>query len=734
MPTADQLPSSLRKVPILVAQALQKYHFERQPLDEDKAREWIKAYMEALDYNHLIFLASDYNEFLAEYPPKLPQMTMQRGDISPAFEIFKRFRDRLQARIEWVKANLAKPITFTDNDFFERDRTKAAWPATMEEADNLWHLRIKADLLEKKLAEKKPDPNSKTPDKKPEDYVKAVLQRYDRFYRAALDYDAEDILQLYLSSLAGLYDPHSMYMSPSTLEDFAISMKLSLVGIGAVLSSEDGYCVIKDIVPGGPAQLCEKIHINDKIIAVAQGSGPWIDIIDMKLRNAVQLIRGQKDTVVRLRVVPADATDPSTHFDIALKREVIALAAQQASAQIVERSLADGKTQKIGVIDLPSFYGDIDPSDKPSGGATPRSTTEDVKALVSKLKAEGVDGIILDLRRNGGGLLDEAVNLTGLFIGNGPVVQVKDQNGIINVRDATTPTGKPFYTGPLIVLTSRLSASASEIFAGALQNYNRAIIVGDKSTHGKGTVQAVVELGKYLAEIGGESQKAGALKITIQKFYLPNGHSTQNRGILPDISIPSANDFLKIGEADEPHALQWDEISPSKFTLFHYAPLDIISKLRAASQARLASDKLFAMVREDIERLRVRMDTGRISLNEKTRLAEQQSDEQRKKEFDKLQKQVIQNDHSKVRRFILKDDSSPLTVEELSKDAKMPKDPAALQDDDDSGTSTGDTHTNNVDLYLRETLNIMSDYLNLLKKPPVETLTATTAPAPTGTH
>lgn len=719
LPSADQLTPALRKSAVLVAQMLQQYHFARQPLDEARSREWLKSYMEALDYNHLIFLSTDLEEFSNTYAASLPRLTMNR-DISPAFDIFKRFRERLDLRMSWVKKRVEKPFDFSSNMEFERDRTKASWPTTLEEADALWEMRLKSDMLQEHLTEKKT-----------EDPAKSVEHRYERFHRTAQDYDAEDIFQLYLSTLASIYDPHSQYMSPSTLEDFSINMKLSLVGIGAVLSSEDGYCVIKEIIPGGPADLSGKIKTNDKIVAVAQGEAAWVDIIDMKLRNAVQLIRGQKGTIVRLKVIPADAADASKKVEIPLVRDVIQLAAQQATAQLVQKTLADGKVQKIGVIELPSFYGDVggDEMSQAGNSAKPHSTTQDVKVLLEYLKGEGIDGLVLDLRRNGGGLLDEAVNLTGLFIGRGPVVQVKEQNGTIKVRASDQST--PFYTGPLVVLTSRQSASASEIFAGALQNYKRAIIVGDKSTHGKGTVQAVLELGRYLnisdVNTEGDSIKIGALKLTIQKFYLPDGHSTQNRGVIPDISLPSINDYLKIGEADAPHALPWDEIKPTQFALFKPDPTDIVSKLKVQSSNRINGDKLFGLLKDEIERLRVRIDTGRISLNEKTRLAERSADDARRKSFEVLQKQLAQTDNSTVKRLIIKDSGANLTVAESSKDPKK-KESMLLGRDDDEASPLPQGFS--ADLHLRETLNIMSDYLTLYGAPPVDTLTATTASQP----
>lgn len=709
-----ELTPELKKTPIIVSQLLQQYHFARQPIDEMKAHEWVDAYMKALDYNHMFFYESDLAKFQNKWSSQLPGMT-NHGDMTMAYAIFDVFRRRLDERVAWIEERLKKPFNFDADDYYDIDRSKTPWPKDKPEADNLWERRLKFDILQEKLATKKANKD------KNEDPIKTVAKRYQRLQKTSLDYDNEDIVQTYLSALTELYDPHSQYMSPSTLDDFAIGMKLSLVGIGAVLTSEDGYCTVKEIIPGGPADMDKKLKVNDRIVAVAQGDEPYVDVVDMKLRNVVKMIRGEKNTEVKLKIIPANAPDPSQLKEIKLTRDKIELTAQQASAQVIERKEEDDKIARIGVIELPSFYGDIGSDDDTTSETSARSTTEDVTLLLEKLKHEKIDGLILDLRRNGGGLLDEAIRLTGLFIDQGPVVQVKDNNGKIRVRGISNKHSA-LYNGPMIVLTSRQSASASEILAGALQNYERAIIVGDKSTHGKGTVQAVVELNRFLSA---PNQNSGAVKLTIQKFYLPNGHSTQNRGIVPDISLPSYNDYLKIGETDFPHALPWDEIKPAKFQKVDSSELEWVKELRKRSQKRIANNKLFQLFIEDVQRLKKRMEEGKISLNEAKRLKERNVEKARRDKIRELEKKSTQVD-AKTMKYVIKEskDHKPEVVVEEPKPKTEPtttKDnPSAnpLNDDDEEATYA-------VDLHLKETVGIMTDLLVLEKQAPHDAIAAT---------
>lgn len=754
---------------ILVQKLLQDHHFAGKPLTEEKAREWIRAYMEALDYNHAFFLESDLKAYQDNYAPQLAKLT-QRGDITPAYEIFSGFNDRVRERLDWIKRRLTLPFDFSSEQTYEIDRTRVGWPADLTAAEELWERRLKFDLLREKLVTQ----TAKAEKKKEEDPLTTVTKRYDRLLKNLEDYDNEEISQLYLTALASLYDPHSSYMSPSTLEDFSIGIKLALVGIGAVLSSEDGYCIIKELVPGGPADLDGRLKVGDKIVGVAQGEGHFEDIVDMKLRNAVKKIRGPKNTIVRLQVIPVGSSAGELR-EIQITRDEVKLSAQQASATIFDlpksgtaapvsvqslqpenpapastnlwdqlksriQGKSDSKTDlapveipgkkadvwRVGVIDLPSFYGEVGGADSAASGngATPRSTSEDVELLIQQLNRASVDGVILDLRKNGGGLLDEAVALTGLFIDQGPVVQVRDGKGTVIQRTDENPG--ILYRGPLLVLVGRRSASASEIVAGALQNYDRAIIVGEKSTHGKGTVQAVVELGKFLQRPDQSQPKAGAMKLTIQKFYLPNGHSTQNRGVIPDITIPSPLDYMKIGESDLPNPLPWDEIQPARFEPLRIDP-SVNAVLKDKSKERLSSDPDVTFLQQDIEKVRARLETGTISLNESRRLEEKKVDDQRNEQRKKIEERIQQVLAPTIHLVIDAKKDAAVATE------KNPKKKKPTLEESADGESEGVTDAVDLaeTLELREGLRIMTDWLFLSSPGQAATIAKDKEPART---
>ena len=450
-----------------------------------------------------------------------------------------------------------------------------------------------------------------------EEIVKLITRRYARQMRMLMEFDQDEVLQIYLTALCHAYDPHSDYMSKSSLENFNISMKLSLFGIGAVLRFEDGYCKIMELMPG-PAQRSGQVKPNDRIIMVAQGTNELVDVVDMKLNKVVELIRGPKGTAVRLTIIPADAPDPSIRKQVTLIRDEIKLEDQEAKAKIIELPSPAGPAGpplRIGLLDLPSFYADLE-----SRKATRKSTTTDVARLLTKLKEQGVAGVVLDLRRNGGGSLEEAINLTGLFIKEGPVVQVRDPNGKVTVDEDTDDS--ILYDGPLVVLTSRASASASEILAGALQDYGRALVVGDISTHGKGTVQSLVNLGPLLRV----TNNLGAIKFTIRKFYRASGSSTQLRGVVPDIILPSVANHYDGGEASLTNALPWDTIPSAKFE-----PVNLIkpclTELKKRSDERIAASKDWDLVRREIERYKKIKDEKSVSMNEAQRLKEKKEAE-----------------------------------------------------------------------------------------------------------
>jgi carboxyl-terminal processing protease len=471
-------------------------------------------------------------------------------------------------------------------------------------------------------------PPKKTDD---EEVVETLSHRYHRTLRFFTEWTNEDVLQTYLTALARVYDPHSDYLGRPQLEQFSISMNLSLFGIGAELISEDGYCKIRRLLPGGPAFKSKLIKENDRIVAVAQSNQPPVDVVEMSLNKAVQLIRGPKGTEVQLTIIPA-GTDASTRTVVTLVRDQIPLEDSAAKAKIIEMPDSHGGTLRLGVIDLPSFYATFDTSaskDKPE----PKSTTADVAKLLDKLKQEKVAGVILDLRFNGGGSLDEAIKLTGLFVRTNPVVLIRDEQG--RRQEADDPDPSVRYEGPLVVLTSRHSASASEILAGALQDYGRALIVGDSSTHGKGTVQQVNQLRSLIRMDRSLTNDPGALKLTIKKFFRPSGASTQLKGVIPDIVLPSvANESKDIGERALDNPLPWDTISGAKYDHFNLVE-PYLGELRRRSVDRVAADKEFAYVREDVELFKKHQADKTISLNEQQRLMEQEDNEARQKARDK---------------------------------------------------------------------------------------------------
>ncbi|HET7536614.1 MAG TPA: carboxy terminal-processing peptidase, partial [Candidatus Didemnitutus sp.] len=485
----------------------------------------------------------------------------------------------------------------------------------------------------------------------------------------------------------------------------SIQMKLSLVGIGAVLGlDDDGFCVIREIVPGGPADLSGQIKVNDKITLVQQPTTEPVDIVGMKLRRIVDMIRGQKGTKVELTIQSGNPADNGKTKQVTIVRDVIKLNSARATASVYDVPGADGNPIPVGVIALNSFYG---PSDDTTEGAPQNSATKDVAELVGKLKKEGIKALVIDLRRNGGGLLSEAVNMTGLFVGQGPVVQVRDSLGRLIVDNNTdTPLS---YDGPVTVLTSRFSASASEIFAGPLQNYGRALIVGDSATHGKGTVQAVLEMKTYLPRLAENvANRTGAAKLTIQKFYLPNGASTQKKGVVPDIALPSVDDYLPIGESSLPHALMWDEI---KSTPFDGKPLakTFVEPLAQASLDRQHSLEEFTYLQESVNRFKDQMEKKVVSLNLEDRRAQKKDDEEFKKKMDTELARLAKNDfpHREIKL------ASVLAAEAAG---QKPAEKTAATDDGDTDSLDEDTAAK-LDIHLREALRVVIDAARLSKDP-----------------
>ncbi len=614
---ASQPPPESAAVTTLAVKLFEHAHYSHHKLDAESASRFLMRYVEALDYNRLFFLQSDLKEF-NNLLATLPDRT-RAGDVQPGFDIFARYQQRIAEAVALAKESLKQPPNFSTNDTIQIDRSKAPWPADEADRAKLWRGRVQYDLLQESLNKTKT---------KPDEAISVLTRRYDRMLRSMREMDAGDVLEFYLNALCHAYDPHSDYLGASQLKDFEIGMRLSLFGIGAILRSEDGYAKIVSLVPGGPADLDKRLKPDDRIVAVGEGDQPPVDVMDMKLTKVVEHIRGAKGTKVKLTVIPASAADSSERKVITIVRDEVKLTEQQAKAKVVELPAAgDTPAKRLGVIDLPSFYADTDKIR--SGETNYVSSTRHVSILIAKLKAQKVDGIVLDLRRNGGGLLDEAVALAGLFIKEGPIVQIKDPRDRIQVLRDEDPSVT--YDGPLVVLTSHVSASASEILAAAMQDYGRALVVGDSKTFGKGTVQTMLSLSAWLQDV----PNPGALKLTTQKFYRVAGGSTQNRGVIPDIIMPSLYDIREIGESSLNNAMPYDEVQPAPHLNFG-AFNGKLTELRQRSLLRVATEREFTYLNEDIARLKQQLKEGTVSLNKAKRLEEKNAtterDAARKKE------------------------------------------------------------------------------------------------------
>ena len=695
---------------------MQNYHFDKQHREftPEKAQFFLDTYLKRLDNQKLFFLKSDIAQFQA-FVPKLNQQ-VARGDISLAHRIFDKFIQRLEANYQFANEALDnKSFDFSGDDRYLVNRKDAEHPKNKSEQLKLWEQRLRYEYLQEKLG-----------DKDHKEIVETLKRRYSRIRRHFTELDGDDVLELYLASLTRAYDPHSDYMAQHSLDNFAISMKLSLQGIGALLSSPDGTCEIVRVIPGGPAARSKKIKAKDKIVAVAQADEEPVDVVDMPLRKVVDLIRGEKGTEVRLTIIPADASDSSVRKNISLIRDEIPLENQEATARLIEMNDAKGNQRRLGVIDLPSFYADFN-LDNSKKKKELKSTSKDVAVLIERLKKENIEGLVLDLRRNGGGSLDEAIKLSGLFIREGPIVLVKDINGSINVdRD---PDKGIVYDGPMIVLTSRHSASASEILAGALQDHDRALIVGDKSTHGKGTVQTLLELDRFYDPrirklIADGDFQPGALKITIRKFYRPSGHSTQTRGVVPDIVLPSVNNWAEgLGEAELENPMEWDFIPKEILEKedVKLANLDrakpYVEELRKLHKLRVKGDKDFAYVREDIERYKELIKDKTVSLNEAARIKEKDDNEAR---VDKRKEEIKARPESDVRsyKFTLKNVEAKELPEATIGDEEPEDEDAEVEEpeNDDDEEEKEEEKLPVIDAGLKEARLVLLDYIDLLSK------------------
>lgn len=624
-----------RQVSRAVTNLMKREHLTKHALDDEISQRALGLFLKTLDSRKLYFTAADIAEF-DQNKNDLDDM-VNNGDISFAYKVFNRLLKRIDERIVKVDEALKGEFSFEEDENLSTDWDKIPFAKTDAELDDRWRKMLKYEMLVLKTAK-----DDKKEKKKDEDPRQRLSRRYHSFAQRMHQTDADELLEMFLTAITSSYDPHTTYMSPKSLENFRILMSLNLDGIGAQLKFDDGYTVIDKIVPGGAAAKQGQLAVQDRVVQVGQGDdGKMEDVVAMKLDDVVNKIRGKAGTVVRLGVIPAGGGDIKV---VKITRARIELKDSEARGVIFEEGKKqNGDPFKVGVIDLPSFYMDMEAA---RNGGDFKSTTVDVKKILVDFNAKGVDALILDLRKNGGGSLTEAINLTGLFIEDGPVVQVKDPDGRVQHYD--DPDRGITWKGPLVVLTSKFSASASEILAGAIQDYHRGLIIGDSSSHGKGTVQSLLDLGPQMFRIS-NPPNLGALKLTMQQFYRPNGDSTQRRGVLADVVLPSITDHMDVSEGDLDHALAFDKVQSAQFNPFADTSPDIVSKLRDSSQKRMAQSPDFTKLQKKIERYTEQKQQKQIPLSESKFLARRAELDAEKEEDEHLEdnaneKEVVKRD------------------------------------------------------------------------------------------
>jgi len=752
LPSA-QAETNFGQVAMHVAYMLQNHHYSKQDFDDKVSGEMLHNYLNMLDFKHIFFTEQDVAGFKDKYETTLDDHVLMRN-ISPAIEIYDIYKQRVKERVDFLKKALdTNKFTFDSKRTIEIKRDKAPWPKDKAAQDKLWLDIIEDNLLaeriadetrerdEKKKADKAaakkagsaevkaedapdakkvadaPKPAADTPkvaakkDKDEKDLTpkERVLKDYTRLLESIDENDTKDVVNFFLSSLATAYDPHTEYMSTDESDNFKIHMSHKLVGIGALLGQKDDGAEIQGIVVGGPADKQGQLKLNDRIIAVAQGDDEFVDVKYLKLQKIVDMIRGEKNTTVRIKIVPAD--DPSGNRIISIVRDEVPLKEKLANAELLVTPPDLGKTLKVGWINLSNFYADME------NGTV--STSTDVERLLRRLMKEKIDGLVLDLRDNGGGSLDEAIKLTGLFIPAGPVVQAKDWRGSITWRDCENE--KPVYDGPMIVLTNKASASASEILAAALQDYRRALIVGDKSSFGKGTVQTILPVERYMPFFS-DKKGAGDLKVTIQKFYRIAGGSTQLKGVEADIPLPSIRDVLDIGESAAENPLPYDTIPARKYSLFRKDPFPI-EEINARVKSRVAANPEFQNVVEESKRLKEKIDRNTVTLNLKEREQERLDTEARRdkqsEERSKRAKEIaerIKDNGFKTYHLTLDNVDKTDLVPESAFSKEMNSGMRTASKDDDSGSDEA-KFPYGVEPVKLETIHILRDLLELDHKP-----------------
>jgi carboxyl-terminal processing protease len=664
----------------LSARFLTRFHYDAQPLDDAMSVRIYKAYFKLLDSEKVFFTQAD----MAKFAPLKTQLddAIWNQDLSAPFSIFNTYVQRAVERMNYARGLLKQGFDFSANESYTFDRKDADWPKDQAALDILWRQRTMNDWLRLKLAGKDDAEIRKTLDKRYAGYIDRVKQL-----------DSEDAFQTFMTAYAETTDPHTDYLGPRAAENFDIAMKLSLEGIGAVLQARDDYTQIRELVPAGPAGKSGKVHVGDLVVGVGQGDSPIVDVIGWRLDDVVNLIRGKKDTTVRLEVIPSDAGVDGKHEIVSLVRQKVSIEEQAAKKKIVE--IKDGDvTRKIGVIELPTFYSDF--GARSEGDKDFKSATRDVAKLLGELKAAGVQGVVMDLRNNGGGSLAEADSLTGLFIDTGPVVQVRDSKGHVEVQGDDNPGMA--WSGPLAVLVNRGSASASEIFTAAIQDYHRGLVVGEP-TFGKGTVQNLVDLDRFA---NGDSEKPqyGELKMTIQEFFRINGGSTQLKGVTPDIAYPKSGDDKDFGESTYDNALKWTQIAPADYqsvaNLNAYLP-----QLQQKHDERVAQSPAWKLMLDELAQYKTMRDKTTISLNLATREAERKQQDAMQTEFRNRHKAIDGTDGTLSDDDNALDDGLDASERSLKSELKQEKDAKKAKD-----------------VELTETAHILFDALGMINADP----------------
>ena len=607
VPLSDLFPTPTQtKAAIVINKVLERYHYRKVALDRGFAASVLERYLKALDPNRTFFLARDVERF--QNGARQLDESLRRGELDIAFDIFRVYRMRVDERVAHALKLLDGRFTFDTAETFTFESDETPWARDAAELDERWRKRVKHDYLSLRLA-----------DKSDAEIRDRLRKRYEGLARRIHQFKGDDVFQAFMNAYTETIEPHTSYMSPSTSENFDISMKLSLEGIGAVLRSDNEYTIVQSTVPGGPARESGQVHAGDQILGVAQGlDGPMEDVVGWRLEDVVDKIRGPKGSVVRLQIQPKATGSSKPVREVALVRNEIKLEDQAAKSYVVD-DLGNAPGLKVGVIEIPAFYRDFEAEG--NGTADFRSTTRDVHRLINDLVMRGIDGLLIDLRSNGGGSLAEATSLTGLFIDTGPVVQVKDAFGKVELEADRDPGVA--YNGPLAVLVDRESASASEIFAAAIQDYGRGLIIGEP-TFGKGTVQTLIDLNRY---VPGEKSDLGRLRLTMAEFFRISGGSTQLRGVEPDIRFPSADYISEHGERSLDNALPWTQIDPAGFRKVGELRFDALAR---RSAERVSKDEGFKMLTERSRLVREVEEQKRVSLRESERRAE---DERRNQRF-----------------------------------------------------------------------------------------------------